>query len=103
MQTANAASSQKYRDDLRSKDLVVHRTAVGNLTQVELRRLARFLGVPQSTTELGKTTNKKVDVLLRDVTQDWEAEKSRFGDRIAVPPPPEKRGEKARSWKSIAK
>ena len=81
----------------------MHRTAVGNLTQVELRRLARFLGVPQSTTELGKTTNKKVDVLLRDVTQYWEEEKSRFGDRIAVPAPPEKRGAKAQSWKSIAK
>jgi hypothetical protein len=103
VQTANAASEQKRRDALRSKDLVVHRTAVGNLTVVELRRLAMFLGVPQSTTELGKTTLKKSDVLLRDVRQYWDAEKSRLGDRIAVPSPPEKRGAKAQGWKSIAK
>ncbi len=105
MLTADQAYDRNRLDEFRSKGLIVRRDAavVSSLKKEELRRLAGYLGVPLSTTELGKTTNKSVDQLAKEIMQEWEAEKHILGDIIAVPPPPEKRGAKAKSWRAIAK
>ena len=91
MLTAVAANKQRRYEEQRNDELVVRRSEIVNLKQKQLQRLGVWLGIT--------VMNKLLEPLKAECRAAWDRDMDFLGDRIVVPPPPE-RGTRAPSYKS---
>ena len=91
MQTARAADAQRLYEEQRNDELVVRRSEIVNLKQKQAQRLGVWLGIT--------VMNKLLEPLKAECRAAWDRDMDFLGDRIVVPPPPE-RGTRAPSYKS---
>jgi hypothetical protein len=98
VKTAKQQVSQQYKEGERNKVLVVEFARLlqkGCYNLIQLRRLAKYLSVPLSSTVDGKQSFNSGEKLAADIKAKWDATTD-LGDRINVPAPTVPKGAHAK-------